>query len=1048
MKSNVEYCAVNKRAKTWLKNSLLISAGFSTLALAPSAFAQDSSDDEVIVTGIRQSLANALVEKRNADSLIEVILAEDIGKLPDQNLAEVLENVTGVQITRTAGVGTGVQIRGTDDNRVEINGVNTVGTGTGRGGTSFEDLAAGIIAGVEVIKAPEASTIEGSIGGTINLRTIRPLELDDTLASFRIQGEDSSLSSEGGITPRFSGALGNKWENAAGQEIGIVISGSYTEQEASSLRPRVDRDGSLVENADAVVVRTNSDGDPVFEDQPTQRPVAQDFDFLGIQFLNQEFENFEFDTLNLAGTIEARPTPNLKLFIDGIYTDQERRQDSTRVQGSGVSSVLNQNLPTDFETVNFGSLDGVDLGSIQAAVLGVIEPDLARDDDDPNLRFNSDTGARVTETILLRAGAEWEKGNLSASGELSLSDSDTVTPTFSTQLNFINPNCPLDNLDADGNPTNSTVDADGDRSSSTSNDNCVPFRYDLTGGDLTFGINFDSPFAPTVADLLNPANVVLDQVDLSQNSTENRDEAARFDISYDFEDSSFGNFLSSVDFGYRYNKNESTFEDRDDRIGGFSRLEDSPSGSLFSSILIAGPDNAGDADGRELALRNFLIVDPDLAFSDPAGTLAIIEGALAAHRLDNPNAGGDLTADLSLDSAASFTIEEETHSIYGQANFDFGLVRGNAGLRYIDTTVDSIGNTIAPDGTVTQVVTTGGYDFLLPRINLISEPVENFVIRASYGEDIARPDFGNLNTSTTFSTNENQVVSIGNPNLAPQEVEAYDISAEWYFAPSAVFSVGYFQKNRTNLFAGQLDSALILAGGLREAGPNCTSGVFNPEVQPNVLGDPNSTGLCVDANTIVNDPETLKQRGVEVAFQYDLSSWEDRLGSFDWASGFGLLANYTYQEFSGGSVTNNSAGRGTDIFNAINGIYDSRDFVTVTALEGLLNNSENSYNITGFYEKFGLSARLRYTWRDAFRTDDTAAGASRNSTLGFPVVTAARGQFNGSVSYDVTDHLTVGVEGVNLTKAGVTQFCVNDDALLCFQGIADRRITFGASYTF
>ena len=1014
--------------KTWLKGALLLGASVSMLATTQTAFAQDSGDgDVVIATGIRQSLENALVEKRDADSLIEVILAEDIGKLPDQNLAEVLENITGIQITRTAGVGTGVQIRGTNDNLTLINGVDTVGSGTGRGGTNFEDLSAGIIAGVEVIKAPEAKHLEGAIGGTINLRTIRPLELDETLASFRIQGEDSSLSSEGGIQPRFSGAIGNKWDNASGQEIGFVLSGSYTEQEASSLRPRVDRDGSLVENINADVIRVNGDGEAILEDQPTQRPVAQDFDFLGIQFLNQEFENFEFETLNLAGSIEARPTNNLKLFIDGIYTDQERRQDSTRVQGSGVSSVLNQNLPSQFETVDFGSLDGTDLGSIAAGVVGVIEPNLAQDDDDPNLRFNSDTGARVTETYLIRLGGEWEKGNLTTSAEYSISDSDSTTPSFNTQLNFINPNCPLDG---------------------SSNDNCVPFEFDLTGGDLTFGINFDSPFAPTVADLLDPNNVVLDQVDISQNITENQDEAFRLDASYDFEDTSIGSFLSSVDVGYRYNQTESSFEDRDDRIGGFSQLEDSPNGSLFASLLVPGPDNAGDADDRELAVRNFLIVDPDQSFEDPAAVLAILEDALAAQRLLQPQADGDLTADLSLDLTASFNIREETHALYGQANFDFGKVRGNAGLRYIDTTVDSIGNTIAPDGTVSQVVTEGGYDFFLPRFNVIVEPVEDIVLRGSYSQDIARPDFGNLNTSVSFSTNENQVVNIGNPNLEPQEVESFDVSAEWYFAPSALFSVGYFRKERTNLFAGQLDSAAILAGGLRETGPNCSSGTFNPEVQPNVLGDPNTVGLCVDANTIVNDPETLTQQGVEVSFQYDLSSWEDRLGGFDWASGFGVLANYTYQEFSGGSVTNSSAGRGTDIFNAINGITDSRDFVTVTALEGLLDNSENAFNLTGYYEKFGLSARLRYTWRDAFRTDDTAAGASRNSTFGFPVVTEARGQLNGSISYDVNDHLTVGVEGVNLTKSGITQFCVNDDALLCFQGIPDRRITFGASYTF
>ena len=995
----------------------------STLAMATSAFAQ--SNDEVIVTGIRASLENAIVEKRQADSLIEVILAEDIGKLPDQNLAEVLENVTGVQITRTAGVGTGVQIRGSNENLVLINGVNTVGSGTGRNGANFEDLAAGIIAGVEVIKSPEASTLEGAIGGSINLRTIRPLDLKKPLLSVRVQGEDSSLSADGDITPRLSGALGHKWENASGQEIGIVLSGSYTEQEASSLRPRVDRDGSLVENVNVNQV------DGAREDA-VNRPAAQEFDFLGIQFLNQELENFEFETFNFAGTIEARPTSNLKIFGDVVYTDQERRQDSTRVQGSGVSSVLNQNLPSEFETVDFGSLDGVELGSIQAGLVGVIEPFLDQDDDDPNLRFNSDTGARLTESTLVRLGGEWEKGNLTANAEFSFADSETETPTLSTQLNFINPNCPLDGA-ASGDP-------------STSNDNCVPFRYDLSGGDLTFGINFDSPFAPSVADLLNPANVVLDQVDVSRNTVENQDRAFRLDANYDFEDSGFSSFLSSVDVGYRYSETESAFGQRTDRIGGFSRLEDSPNGSLFSELLVAGPDNAGDADDRELALRNFLIVDPNLVASDADAVLATLEGALAAQRVLEPGADGDLTADLSLSSVNSFAIEEETHAIYAQANFDFGVVRGNVGARYIDTTVDSIGNTIV-GGVVNQVVTSGSYDFFLPRVNVIVEPVDNVIIRGAWSEDIRRPNFGSLATSVNFGTNENQAVNIGNPSLQPTDVTNFDVSAEWYFAPSALFTVGYFRKERTNQVAATTDFAAVdLATGFRDTDPSCSGGgIFNPAAQANIFAELGTTGLCVDANTLVNDPEELTQQGVEASLQYDLSGFEDRIG---FASGFGFIANYTYQEFSGGSVTNSSATRGTDIFNAINGIYDPDDFVQVTALQGLLDNSGHAYNLTGYYEKYGLSARLRYTWRDKFRTLDTAAGASLNSTLGFPVTTASRGQLNGSINYDITDQFTVGVEAVNITKSGITQFCVNDGALLCAQGIADRRITFGGSYTF
>ena len=138
----------------------------SMLGVAPSALAQSDALEEIVVTGIRSSLENALQEKRSSDNLIEVIQAEDIGKLPDQNLAEVLENITGIQITRTAGVGTNVQIRGTGANCVEFNGVSTVGSGSGRSGINFEDVNASIISSVEVTKSPEAKTIEGSVGGT------------------------------------------------------------------------------------------------------------------------------------------------------------------------------------------------------------------------------------------------------------------------------------------------------------------------------------------------------------------------------------------------------------------------------------------------------------------------------------------------------------------------------------------------------------------------------------------------------------------------------------------------------------------------------------------------------------------------------------------------------------------------------------------------------------------------------------------------------------------------------------------------------------------
>jgi len=987
------------------KSLLLMSAGLSTVAFAPAAMAQDSSNpNEVIAVGIRQSLQNALIEKREAASLVEIILAEDIGKLPDQNLAEVLENITGVQITRTSGVGTNVQIRGTDDNRTEINGVSTLGSGSGRSGIDFEDVNSSIIAGVEVTKSSQAKTIEGSVGGTINLRTIRPNDLDKPLISFRAQAEQNNLSTEG-LQPRFSAALGNTWETGAGQ-VGIVVSGSYTEQEALSFRPRADRD--------VLSTTTLPNGDP----------------FLGIQFLLQETENDDFETINIAGTAEWEPNDELRLYFDAFINDQERSRDQVRLQASGVSALLGTTVPTVTETVDFGQ--GIDFGNgpgvIEAAVAGTLEPVLANDDDDPNLRFTSETNARVTDSTVFALGGEWERDNLTLSAQAARSRSDTATPNFSTTLNFFNPNCPPD---------------------PSSNDNCVPFIFDLSDESLAFGINFDSPFAPDVEDLTDPNNVVLDAVNLDTVFTDNTEDALRFDAAYDFsDDDTWGNFVSSVEVGYRYNNSSSTASDFGDNIGGFSQLEDSPNGSLFSELLVVGPDNFDEGDGRDLFIENFIIVDPDASFSDPEGTLAILEGALAAQRVLQPQADGELTSEPVLDENAFFDVEEDTHALYGQVNFESGIISGNIGARYVNTDIDIVGFS-GSDGDPDRMLqtTTNNYDFLLPRFNLAAQATDNVVFRFGFSQDILRPNFGDLNDAFSFDDGENDAVTVGNINLVPEIVDSIDVSVDWYFAPSSVLSIGFFEKDRTNLFVSETDPAALFAGPTaagfvttsgfsRETDPLCPGGgIFNPEVEPNVLGDPDLDGLCVDFAQLVNDPAVTTQRGVEVAFQYDLSGWEDRIG---WASGFGLIANYTYQEFSGGSQLDVASGRGSAVLGEIE------------IPEGLLDLSNNAFNITGYYEKFGLSARLRYTWRDEFRTNDFAGGAniSGSSTFGFPVFTEARGQLNGSINYDINEQFSVGVEAVNLTTSDIVQRAVSPTGPIAFVGFPDRRIIFGGSYTF
>lgn len=975
-------------------NTLAIST--ATLAFSQAGLAQEEGLEqleEVVVTGIRASLAGALDQKRDSNNLVEVIKAEDIGKLPDQNLAEVLENIPGIQITRTAGVGTGAQIRGTNANRTEINGVSTAGSGDGRSGISFDDVAASMIAAVEVTKSPEAKTIEGSVGGTINLQTIRPLELKEMLASARIQGEHSSLSTDG-MTPRLSGSWGDVWDTEVGA-FGVVISASYAENDVTAFRPRADRDNLVASDSGAA--------------------SAQSFDFLPIQFLNQDYDNFEYETTNFSGSVEWAPNENVSLYFDAIVNDQSRLQESSRVQASGVSDLRNSSIPTAFETVNFGSLDGQTLGSIQAAAKGVIQ--VESDGSDPNLRTSTDTGSRKTKTDVFRLGAEWEWAQLSGRVELSTSSSDTTNPEFGTTLNFLNPNAAI----------------------GTANDNGTPFEYDLTGGSLAFGIASGEANAPTTAQLLDSANYLLQAVNLSQDKSVSGEDAFRMDFTYDLTDTL--PFITSVDAGYRYNV--SSRESNEIRSNlSISGLNNSPSADLFSSVVVAGPDNFDAADGRSLFVRDFLLVDPEQALSDPDGVLAALNAAIAQNNA-NTGANQSQISEPSSRVAAFFDIEESTNALYLQANFEHGIFRGNFGVRYLETDVSSTGNSITVDGSgneiVTQETTDASYDFLLPRINLAASVTEDVLVRAAWSTDIRRPDFNDLSSSATYATSPNAAVNIGNPGLVPEEVESWDVGVEWYFAPAAVVSLGYFNKERENLFVGQVDSAYQdPVTGYRDAVRPCEGGgVWNPIALHNVFGpDSAATGICVDAQTIVNDTGTTTQSGWELAFQYDLSNFEDDLG---WASGFGFAANYTKQKFSGAEEYYSPTSRAAQVFEAM-GATD------VQLKAQLLDLSEDSYNVTVYYEKYGVSARARYTWRSDHRSDDF--GSTSSYPWGFPVVQEARGQLNASVNYDVTENLAFGLEAINLTEEKVEQSCVNQGSLLCFEGLTDRRVTLGVSYKY
>ncbi|WP_434213370.1 TonB-dependent receptor [[Pseudomonas] boreopolis] len=202
-----------------------IAAFLSANAYAQEAPGQDATQlDTVQVTGTRSSVTKAQLVKQNAEQIVDSIVAEDIGKLPDNNVAEALQRISGIQISRNYGEGSSIAIRGLTQVRTELNGRDIFTANDGRG-LSFEDVSAELLAGVNVYKNPSADMIEGGLGGTVDLRTRLPFDYDGRKIAGSVQYNHYDLADDS--KPAFSGMYSDRWQTGIG-EIGLLV--NYSQQ--------------------------------------------------------------------------------------------------------------------------------------------------------------------------------------------------------------------------------------------------------------------------------------------------------------------------------------------------------------------------------------------------------------------------------------------------------------------------------------------------------------------------------------------------------------------------------------------------------------------------------------------------------------------------------------------------------------------------------------------------------------------------------------------------------------------------------------------------
>ena len=1018
----------------------ITAAMFASPALAQQA--QQTTVDEIIVTGIRASLERSNEIKRTNSGVVDAISAEDMGKFPDTNLAETMQRITGVSIDRTNGEGSQVTVRGSGGgfNLATLNGrtmppanVATVGgdqSSDTAGGTSrsfdFSNLASEGVTTLEVYKTGRAAVPSGGIGVAINVKTRRPLEGKPRLTgsvgvkAVYDQSMDKKVDDGGSkITPEFSGLL--NWADDS-DTFGVALFGSYQKRDFTS-RSVTSNDWNIRTYSDFI----NPANGFVRNGGATQITNAPSSGSTLVAIPNDSRYHFaqgERERINGQLTAQYRPTENLTITADALYAVNksfERRNDSTNWF----------NRPFDRVTFDNNSV-------VATAVL--LQETLSGTKDmgfEQQYRSNEDTLESYGLT------ADWDLSDrlrVKLDGHISKADSGphSRNGTSSTTVSIGAPVVSAHSVDYSGKvPVQSiTINDAAPRGNGSGA---------LDAGDL------GSQVARTWTN--------RQQHDIKE---------IRADVTYDLDDNG-----SRLDFGlnYRTSKMVQSGSSTQQDLGswGISNPRDVAqfAPGLVKAFCMACQFNDFDLKQSGAGLVSFRADAIDLY--DAMSKAYVARG--------NP---------VGITGQANNRVDEDILAGYAQVTWKSELGGMPAtlvtGVRYEETEVTSTSLVRTPSAivwtadndfslqtsaTYQPLAGEGKYTNLLPALDFSVDLRDDLVGRFSFSRTIARPDYGNLFAAQSAGTPNRPVAngaiplgSSGNPDLEPLISDNFDVSLEWYYKPSSYITAGFFEK-RVNNFVGtgtvsqnlfglrdvssgaagtrsgtaksiltaigadQTDVNLFTMTALLQTTGSAAAAQAQFQANRGVTGDLNQAFVdqilaAVDLSPNSTDPlfnfqvskpinnKTGKIHGFEIAAQH-----------FFGDTGFGVSGAYTMV-------------RGDVAFD--NGASPSQDQFALLGLS-------DTANATLIYDKNGISARIAYNWRDKFLAA-TNRGGSRN-----PVYTAPFGQLDINVSYDVTPKLAISLEGINLTKESLRTYA-RDENQLWFAQELDRRILLGARYRF
>ncbi|WP_255586599.1 TonB-dependent receptor [Hephaestia mangrovi] len=712
--------------------------------------------EEIVVTGIRASQRQSIDIKRNAINSVDAIASEDLGKMPDQNVAESLQRVPGITISHDRGVGNGVTVRGLGPqfNTVTVNGRVIATDGAGRE-FNFDILPSELISGADVYKSPQANLNGASIGATIDIHTLRPL---DRKTGFEGGGSLRANFDALGKKTTPSGAAYVTWKSESGR-LGASFVVSYDERNertdnfsvGASSYPRSFDDGyygSVTDNGGSLCVGTVTNGTCSPRIDTSTVTLFRNVDMYHNFVKQVEFSHRK--RLGFDATVQYKPIESLLLTVDGLYS-----HDDEHYHGSGIVPDFSGGSLVD-QVVSGGS-DTTEMVAGQNRTVHVGGTAVSETFHDGTVDEIVENRPAKSTTYLFGFNAKWSHGPLNVALDL-----DTTKAKF---------------RDPDGLFTTvrlKHMDYTYDRRTGT-----PVASFDLSNHDYA---NASTDVNHRLAHYVGPEGQNFDD----------RINAAHLDASWDG-----GSITAYAGVGYS-DRTKKTIGFKEPNVCAYCGSDVPLPASLFS------PTNYNFFGGTGGNTDDWVDYNTDQLFQTMIGLNNTADPALHS---------GDLLP-IVVDPAGSSSVNEKVALGYLMFQFKGNLgslpLAINTGVRIEDTnfTSSGYGQTVVsakPNGTGQNIIVlsdltplsfSGHYTDILPSINARLNLTSDLIFRAAASRVISRPTLTDLSPAQSISSNPgNERITHGNPDLLPFRASQAEAGLEWYYNPDSLLSATFFYKS-------------------------------------------------------------------------------------------------------------------------------------------------------------------------------------------------------------------------------------------------------------